>query len=77
MPKAFKKSGVEALTHGPADNLAAVEIQDGRQIKPAFLGFNVGEVGHPELVGHRGLGNLGQSIGAMGSSWLLSVVGTR
>ena len=57
---------VDMFAHGPADDFAAVEVQDGRQVKPAFLGLDIGEVGHPELVGRGGLGRLGQAIGGNG-----------
>ena len=36
------------------------------QVKPAFLGFNIGDVGHPNLVGRGGLGCGGQTIGRNG-----------
>src|ERR1044072_3606424 len=51
------QSRVNALTHGPASDLAAIEIQDGGQIEPAFLGFNVSDVSHPELIGCSSLGS--------------------
>ena len=54
--------GVDALTHGPADDLAAEEIEAGRQEKPARLGFNKGAVGPPAPVGGCGLGSLGQPV---------------
>jgi len=70
--QSFKtRNGVVALTHGPADDLAAVEVQDGGQIKPAFLGFNIGDVRRPELVGAVALGTAAKRLGAMGWSWLL------
>jgi IS4 transposase len=31
---------------GPADDFAAPQIEDGRQIKPAFGRFQVGDVGY-------------------------------
>jgi hypothetical protein len=50
------QGGVDVWTHGPADDLAAVEIQDGGQIKPSFLGLNIGNISGPQLVGRGGLG---------------------
>src|SRR5262249_48038415 len=32
----------------PADDLAAVEVHDRSQIKPALIGFDVGDVGEPD-----------------------------
>ena len=54
------------IAHGPANDLAAVEVKDAGQIKPAFVGFNVGDISYPELVGRRGLGNLSQAVGRDG-----------
>jgi len=34
----------------PADDLAAVEVHDRGQIKPALLGLDVGDVGEPDPV---------------------------
>jgi hypothetical protein len=56
----------DALAHGPTDDLAAVEIQDGRQVKPAFLGLDVGDVRHPKLIERGGLGCCRQTIGGDG-----------
>src|ERR1035437_1584480 len=37
-------------------------VQNGGQIKPAFLGFNAGDVTHPDLVGRGGLWRFGQAV---------------
>jgi len=60
------QSGVNALAHGPTDDFAAVEVQDGREVKPAFPGLNIGDVGHPELIGGGRLGGRCQTIGSNG-----------
>src|SRR6201981_3785591 len=38
------------ICHRPADDLAAVEIHDRSQIKPALIGLDVGDVGEPDPV---------------------------
>src|SRR3954447_25977935 len=38
------------IRHRPADDLAAVQIHDSGQIKPALIGLDVGDVGQPDLV---------------------------
>ena len=48
---------------GPADDFAAPQIEDGRQIKPAFGRFQVGDVGQPTLIGTGGIRTLGDEIG--------------
>ena len=54
------------FAHGPADDLAAVKVEDGGEIKPAFLSFDIGDVGHPDLVGSGSLGGFGQAVGRDG-----------
>ena len=39
-----------------------MEIHDAGEIKPAFGGGEVGDVGHPDLVGGRGCGGLGEAV---------------
>src|SRR5437660_8123076 len=46
----------------PADDPAAVEIHHRGQIKPAFLGPNIGYIGHPDLIGSLGWRSLGQQV---------------
>jgi len=60
------QSSVDAFAHGPADNLAAVEVQDGGHIKPAFPGLDTGDVHDPNLIGGGGLGGGRQTIGRDG-----------
>jgi hypothetical protein len=36
---------------GPADHTPREEVDDDRQIQPALVGLDVGDVGHPDLVG--------------------------
>jgi len=57
---------IHAFAHGPADDFAAVEVQDGGQVKPAFLGLDRGDVRRPKLVGRGGLGRLCQAVGGDG-----------
>src|SRR5258708_15310962 len=38
------------IRHRPADDLAAVEVHDRGQIKPALIGLDVGDVGQPDPV---------------------------
>ena len=47
LDQAFLHVGLQA----PAHHLAAVQIQHHRQIQPAFIGANVGDVGDPNFVG--------------------------
>src|SRR5262245_3589031 len=42
----------DPFAHGPADGEAGAEIEDHRQVQPALLSRNVGDVGHPSVVGH-------------------------
>jgi hypothetical protein len=45
--------GPEMVSHGPADNLAAVRVEDDRQVQPALPGADVGDIAEPLLVGSR------------------------
>src|SRR5258708_29557139 len=38
------------IRHRPADDLAAVEVHDRGQIKPALISLDVGDVGEPDPV---------------------------
>src|ERR1700726_2805433 len=38
------------IRHRPADDLAAVQVHDRGQIKPALIGLDVGDVGEPDPV---------------------------
>ena len=58
--------GIQEGAHIPADDFAAIEVQNGRQEKPAFPGFNVSDIRHPDLVDFRGFGRLRQKIGSNG-----------
>src|ERR1700757_4382091 len=42
------------IRHRPADDLAAVEVHDRGQIKPALISLDVGDVGEPDPVGPGG-----------------------
>jgi hypothetical protein len=66
VPRGQNQRGVDAFTGGPADDLAAVKIQDGGQVKPALRGLNVSDVGQPDLVGSSGIGQLRQAVGRDG-----------
>jgi hypothetical protein len=60
------QGGAEGFGHGPTDDLAAVEVEDGGEVKPAGRSGNVGDIGDPDLVGSGGLGRLGQAVGGDG-----------
>jgi len=57
------ETGMQGGRTGPADDFAAPQIEDGRQIKPAFGRFQVGDVGQPTLIGAGGSRTLGDEIG--------------
>src|SRR5205814_8623572 len=38
------------IRHRPADDLAAVEVHDRGQIKPALISLDIGDVGEPDPV---------------------------
>jgi hypothetical protein len=67
--------GIDGWAHGPADDLAAEAVEDGGKIEPAFLGLNIGDIGEPNCGSSAGAA--ASRLGAMGWSWLLSVVWTR
>jgi hypothetical protein len=46
--------------------VSAIAVQDGGQIKPAFLSLNVSDVADPDLIGSRGRRCLGHEIGRNG-----------
>jgi len=51
------QGGLHGRIHGPADDLARVQIEDGGEVEPALVGADVGDVGHPLLV-RRGRGEI-------------------
>ncbi len=55
--------GVDPFAHGPTDDLSAVKVKDAGEVKPTFLGLDVGDVGDPDLIGCRGRWSLRQAIG--------------
>src|ERR1051325_777393 len=42
------------ISHRPADHLAAVRVQDDRQVQPALPGADIGDIGEPCLIGSGG-----------------------
>src|SRR3989449_7298058 len=56
----------DALAHRPADGEARVEIEDHRQVEPALARRDVGDVGHPRLVGRGPLDRPGRGVGGAG-----------
>src|ERR1700690_1002213 len=66
VPGSEDQFGIDVLAHGPAGQSAAVKVEDTRQIKPAFLGGDIGDVPEPDLVGGRGSGPIRQAIGCDG-----------
>lgn len=47
----------------PAGDLAGVQIEHRGQVQPAFAGWDVGEVGQPDLVGGLGLEVAAEPVG--------------
>src|SRR5689334_4463812 len=43
------------IAHRPTDDPAAVEVHDRRRIEPSLVGFDVSEVGEPDLVRRLGV----------------------
>jgi len=41
----------DPVAHRPADDAARVQVEDYRQVEPAFPGRNVRDVGHPDRIG--------------------------
>jgi len=64
------QSGVDCLAHGPADDFAAVEVQNAGEIEPTLIGENVGDIGDPGLVECTGFLGFCQGIG---SNWVIVV----
>ena len=58
--------GVQRLAHRPADDLAGMQIQYGGEVKPAFAGGDVGQVGEPNLAGSIGDKVRPSRLGAIG-----------
>ena len=56
------------VTHRPADDFAGEEIEHDGQIEPPFLGWHVGDVGEPNLIGPLGGEFLVEPVGAIGKS---------
>jgi hypothetical protein len=55
IPSASTTSSVfEVVAHRPADDAAAVGVEDDREEEPALAGRQVGDVGEPQLVWPRG-----------------------
>lgn len=46
-------AGIDAATHGPADHLTREQIDHHGQVRPALMGADVGDIGHPRLIGLR------------------------
>ena len=44
--------GVDAVAHGPTHHLTREQVNNHRQVQPAFVSADVGDVRHPRLVGH-------------------------
>ena len=55
--------GIEDGAHGPADNAAGKDIQDGDQIEPALAGEHAGGITDPDLIG----ASNGEVLEAVGS----------
>src|SRR5512146_2121346 len=48
-----RQFGSQMIAHGPADDLAAVEVHDRGQVQPALTSWNVSDVGKPDAVWRR------------------------
>jgi hypothetical protein len=48
--------------HRSADHFPGGEVDDGSEIKPAFAGWNVGQIGKPYTVGGRRPKALSQEV---------------
>jgi hypothetical protein len=57
---------VQCLAHRPADDLAGMQIQYGGEVKPAFAGRDVGQIGEPNLAGSIGDKAAPSLLGAIG-----------
>jgi len=64
--------GAQRLAHRPADDLAAMQIQYGGEVKPAFAGGDVGQVGEPNLIGSLATKFGPSLLGAIGAARGLS-----
>jgi len=76
------KGGVEVVGAGPADDAAAVQIEERGDVEEALLGRNVGDVGDPDLVdtGDQRLvpeqiGGDGSAVAAVGGAGLAAAPG--
>ena len=66
MERAARTSAESMVGHGPADDPAAVEIEDADEIEPTFAGLYVGDVVDPDRVGGGGRGSKREAIGGDG-----------
>jgi hypothetical protein len=61
---------LKVWSHRPSDHATAAKIDHRREEEPAFVGGDVGDVGHPDLVGPIGrkapLQQVGSSLGSLG-----------
>jgi hypothetical protein len=64
--------GGHARLRRPADHAARKQVDDDTQIQPALVGLDVGDVGHPDLIGRRGLEPLLQPV-LRHDGWLAAV----
>ena len=56
------------ISHGPADDLSAEEIHDGRQVQPTLRGRDVGDIGEPDPVRGWAVKSRAIRFGAIGRS---------
>ena len=59
----------EVVSRGPAHDLAAAQVHDGGQIKPALIGLDIGDVGEPDPVRRGGRAGSERSGGRGGCRW--------
>ncbi len=54
--------GTQVMREGPSDDSPTVQIHDHGQIQPAFLGCDVGDIAHPNLIAPGGFRQLGKPV---------------
>ena len=56
------KLGAKMMRKGPTDDSPTVKIHDDRQVQPAFLGLDIGDIAGPKLIASAGCRQLGKSM---------------
>jgi hypothetical protein len=66
--------GTDVVCAGPADYAVAKTIEHDGGVELGFGGGHVGQGAHPALIAALGAGRVAIRLGAIGSSWSLSVI---